>query len=334
MVRKQSFKILVTGGAGFIGSEFVRQAAASGYPLVVVDQLTYAGDRERLETVKEKFTFYKTDIVNPRSVSDIFKRERPSAVVHFAAESHVDRSILNDSEFIKTNINGTQNLLSVCRQAGIERFVHMSTDEVYGEISRGTFKEDFPLVPNSPYSASKGAADLLIGAYVHTFKFPAMIVRPSNNYGPWQYPEKFIPVIIYKALHNEKIPVYAKGLNVREWLHTSDCSRAVLKVLERGVPGEIYNVGSGEERTNIDLVKMILGLLDRPEHLIAFVEDRPGHDWRYALDSNKIRKELGWKPEISFEQGMTDTVTWYQENLKWLQKKVKFLKSYWQKVYR
>ncbi len=334
MAKRSSFKILVTGGAGFIGSEFVRQAVTLGYSVVVVDKLTYAGDLARLKTLKGRFTFYKADIVHQRRVTDIFKQERPWAVVHFAAESHVDRSILNDEEFVRTNIAGTQSLLTVSRQAGIEKFVHISTDEVYGTIVRGKFKEDFPLGPNSPYSASKGAADLLVKAYVHTFKFPAMIVRPSNNYGAWQYPEKFIPVIIYKAIKHEKIPIYAKGLNVREWLHISDCVRAVLKVLECGRVGETYNIGSGSECKNIELVKTILNILSRPKNLITFVEDRPGHDWRYALDSKKIREELSWKPQIGFEQGITDTVAWYRENLKWLQNKVKFLESYWQRVYR
>jgi len=332
-MKKSSFKILVTGGAGFVGSEFVRQAIGFGHNVIVIDKLTYAGDLQRLKSVKDKFTFYKTDIVHQQRVRGIFKKERPQAVVHFAAESHVDRSILDDAEFVRSNICGTQNLLTASRQSGVEKFIHLSTDEVYGDIVRGKFKEDFPLRPNSPYSSSKGAADLLVGAYVHTFKFPAIIVRPSNNYGPWQYPEKFIPVIIYKAIKGEKVPVYAQGQNVREWLHISDCAGAIMQVLQKGRPGSVYNIGSGDERKNIDLVKIILGILGRPEKLITFVKDRPGHDWRYALNTDKIRKELSWKPQTDFESGIVETVEWYRQNFKWLDKKVGYLKNYWQRVY-
>ncbi|MBI3602464.1 MAG: dTDP-glucose 4,6-dehydratase [Candidatus Omnitrophica bacterium] len=333
-MRKKIYKILVTGGAGFIGSEFVRQAVKQGHQMVVVDKLTYAGDLARLKSVQGKFVFYKTDIADLQKVMIILKKERPRAIVHFAAESHVDRSILDASEFVYTNIGGTQQLLTASREMGIKRFIHVSTDEVYGEISRGKFKEHFPLNPNSPYSASKASADFLVKAYIHTFGFPAIIVRPSNNYGPWQFPEKFIPVIIYKAIKNQKIPVYAKGLNVREWLHISDCARAVLATLELGQEGEIYNIGSALECKNITLVKMILKILARSQHLITFVKDRPGHDFRYALDSHKIQNNLFWKPHVDFEEGIFQTVQWYQENFTWLERKVKFLENYWKQIYK
>ncbi|MBF0331750.1 MAG: dTDP-glucose 4,6-dehydratase [Candidatus Omnitrophica bacterium] len=334
MFRKSSGKVLVTGAAGFIGSEFVRQAVARGYSVVVVDKLTYAGDLARLKSVADDVAFYKVDIADGKKLEEVFKKEKPRAVVHFAAESHVDRSILDDTEFIKTNIVGTQALVNVARKAGVEKFVHLSTDEVYGEIERGKFKEAFPLKPRSPYSASKASADLLVQAAAHTFDFPAVIVRPSNNYGPWQYPEKFIPVIIYKALNYQPVPVYAQGLNVREWLHISDCAAAILKVLEQGKVGDIYNIGSGDERKNIDLVRIILKMLGRPETLISFVKDRLGHDWRYALDSRKIREDLAWSPKIGVEQGMARTVAWYCEHLPWVKGKVVALERYWKKVYR
>mgnify|MGYP003394393389 CR=1 FL=1 len=334
MGRLVSNKILVTGGAGFIGSEFIRQIISKGFSPVILDALTYAGDLRRLESVKGKFTFYKIDIANQKKLLDIFRRERPAQVVHFAAESHVDRSILSDAEFVRTNIVGTQSLLSASRELGVKRFVHMSTDEVYGAIKKGLFKEDFPLMPSSPYSASKASADLLVRAYVHTFGFPALIVRASNNYGPWQYPEKFIPVVIYKALTNQPIPVYAKGLNVREWLHIADCAAGIFRVLQAGRAGEIYNIGSGDECRNIDLVYMMLKLLHAPKELITYVQDRPGHDWRYALDSTKIRRELSWKPKVSLEEGMKETVRWNMANQHWLKQKVKYLTNYWSKVYR
>lgn len=327
-------KILVTGGAGFIGSEFVRQAVKSAYKVVVVDKLTYAGDCDRLNSILKKFTFYKTDICDQPKIAAILKRERPSVVVHFAAESHVDRSILDDAEFVRSNLGGTQSLLSACRRFGIERFLHMSTDEVYGEIAHGKFLETSPISPNSPYSASKAAADLLVKAYVRTYQFPCIIIRPSNNYGPWQYPEKFIPVIIYKALQNQLIPVYAKGLNVREWLHISDCASAILHLLKKGTIGETYNLGSGFERTNIEVVKTILHFLKKPESLISFVADRPGHDIRYAVNFNKIRRELAWNPKITFVKGMRETVLWYQDHFPWLKSKVYFLEKYWKQVYK
>jgi len=333
-------KLLVTGGAGFIGSEFVREGVRIGYEIVVVDKLTYAGDLERLKGVENNtslsrfITFYKADITNKEFIEHIFKTEKPKVVVHFAAESHVDRSILDASPFIKTNVEGTQVLLDVAKDIGVDKFINIATDEVYGELGQeGTFKEDSPLVPNSPYSSSKAAADMLGRAYYKTYKLPVITVRPSNNYGPWQYPEKLIPVVILKALNNEKIPVYGTGQNVREWLYVSDCAEAIFEIMEKGKIGEIYNVGSNQERRNIDVVKTILKLLHKNEDLIEFVKDRPGHDFRYSLDTTKIKNELGWEAKTTFEEGIEKTVKWYIENMAWVEKKLKYLKEYWDKVY-
>ncbi|OQX53994.1 MAG: dTDP-glucose 4,6-dehydratase [Candidatus Omnitrophica bacterium 4484_213] len=306
-------RILVTGGAGFIGSEFVRQIIPESYKPIVVDKLTYAGDLERLKEVRGKYKFYKADICNKKKIEEIFAREKPQIIVNFAAETHVDRSIINATPFIETNIKGTQVLLDASEKYKIKKFIHISTDETYGEIKKGRFSEDSPLSPNSPYAASKAAADLLIRAYIRTYKFPAMIIRPCNNYGPWQYPEKFIPVVICKALQNKKIPVYAQGLNRREWLYVADCVAAIALILEKGKIGKIYNVGSGVEKRNIDVAKSILKMLGKSENLIQFVKDRPGHDFRYALDSPKIQK-LGWKPKVDFYQGLRKTVKWFTSN--------------------
>ncbi len=332
-MRKRIHKILVTGGAGFIGSEFVRQRVLDGENLVVVDKLTYAGDLARLAQTKDKIAFYKTDICNVNTLDKIFNKEKPDFVVHFAAESHVDRSICDASPFVATNIAGTQVLLDLSRKYGIKKFVHISTDEVYGEIEHGKFNEQSPLAPNSPYAASKASADLLVKAYARTHVFPAVIMRASNNYGPWQYPEKLIPVIILKAIKGQKVPVYAKGENVREWLFVSDCAMAVYLILRKGKIGEVYNVGSGHEKKNIETVKAILDLLNRPHSLIEFVKDRPGHDFRYALNCSKIHS-LGWKPQVCFKEGLEKTVSWNVENLEWLSSKLAFLSSYWKKIYK
>ena len=310
-MRKKLSKILVTGGAGFIGSEFVRQGVAKGQRIVIVDKLTYAGDLDRLKPVKSKYQFYKTDICDKKAIDNIFKRELPGSVVHFAAESHVDRSIEDASPFIETNIKGTQVILDACRKYRIEKLVSISTDEVYGEIKRGQFTEASPIQPNSPYSAAKAASDLLVRAYIRTYGLPAVIARPCNNYGPWQFPEKLMPVITLNALNNKKVPVYAKGENVREWLHVSDCARAIFLILERGRCGEIYNIGSSKECRNIDTVKTILKILKKPETLIEFVKDRAGHDFRYSLNCNKLKNELGWVPRIRFKDGLRETVRWY-----------------------
>jgi len=310
-MRPKLSKILVTGGAGFIGSEFVRQGVASGLRVIVVDKLTYAGDLDRLESVKSKYKFYKADICDKAKIDKIFMAERPEKIVHFAAESHVDRSIEDASPFIETNIKGTHVILDACRKYNIKRLVSMSTDEVYGEIKRGQFTEDSPIQPNSPYSAAKASADFLAKAYIRTYGLPVVIARPCNNYGPWQFPVKLIPVITLNALNNKKVPVYAKGENVREWLHVSDCCRAIFLILERGRVGEAYNIGSSKENKNIDTVKAILKILKKPQSLIEFVKDRAGHDFRYSLNCDKLKKELGWSPKVRFEDGLKETVYWF-----------------------
>ncbi len=307
-------EILVTGGAGFIGSEFIRQAVSRGEKAAVVDKLTYAGDLKRLEPVKGRYEFFRADICDRKFINAIFNEVRPRAVVHFAAETHVDRSIVDSFSFIRTNFEGTQALLEASRKFKVRRFLHVSTDEVYGEIKRGRFSEASPLEPSSPYAASKAAGDLLVRAYARTYGFPAIVVRPCNNYGPWQYPEKLIPLAITRALSNRKVPVFLKGRQVREWLYVADCAEAIMMVLRKGRLGEVYNIGSGERRVNINVVKGILNLLDKPEALIEFVKDRPGHDFRYALRSAKIKQELGWEAKTRFSQGLKATVEWYVEN--------------------
>ncbi len=328
-------KILVTGGAGFIGSEFVRQAIKREIELVVVDKLTYAGDLERLKEVKDTISFYKADITNKEFIGYIFQKEKPDVVVHWAAESHVDRSILDATPFIDTNVKGTQVLLDIAKKHDIEKFINIATDEVYGELGKeGEFYEDTPLNPSSPYSVSKASADMLGRAYYRTYDLPVITVRPSNNYGYWQYPEKLIPMVILKALKNEVIPVYGRGENVREWLFVSDCVEAVIEIINRGKAGEVYNIGSGEERTNIEVVKSILDILDKPESLIEYVQDRPGHDFRYALNIDKIKKEMGWRAKIRFEDGIEKTVQWYIENIEWVEKKIHYLQQYWKETYK
>jgi dTDP-glucose 4,6-dehydratase len=317
-------RLLATGGAGFIGSEFVRQGVERGYEISVIDKLSYAGDIERLKNAEGKITFYKVDVTDRGSVGEVFRKERPDIVVHWAAESHVDRSILDASPFLDTNIKGTQVLLDIARQHEIKRFINISTDEVYGDLEEeGQFYETTPLNPSSPYSVSKASADMLGRAYHRTYGLPVITIRPSNNYGPWQYPEKLIPVVILKALNDHKVPVYAKGENVREWLFVSDCAEAVFETVEKGRAGEIYNVGSGEEKRNIDVVKTILKILGKTEDLIEFVKDRLGHDFRYSLNSDRIRQEIGWKPKVQFSEGIEKTVKWYLDNVEWVNKKVK-----------
>jgi dTDP-glucose 4,6-dehydratase len=315
-------KFLVTGGAGFIGSEFVRQGIKRGYSITVVDSLSYAGDIERLREVEGKIIFHRADITDKESLEEAFSQKKPDAVIHWAAESHVDRSIADATPFLDTNVKGTQILLDMSKKYGVEKFINISTDEVYGDLqNEGQFFEDTPLNPSSPYSVSKASADMLGRAYFRTYGLPVITVRPSNNYGPWQYPEKLIPVIIYNALRDERIPVYAEGQNVREWLHVSDCADAVFEILEKGQPGNIYNVGSGEEKKNIEVVKAVLAFLRKPEDLIEFVQDRPGHDYRYSLNSNRILQELGWKSRIRFSEGIEKTVQWYVEHMLWVKSK-------------
>jgi dTDP-glucose 4,6-dehydratase len=334
-------KILVTGGAGFMGSEFVRfltrdcpeslrqlrgihpersegPSKLRGLSLVVIDKLTYAGDLERLNDIKGRYKFYKADICNRKQIEFIFGKEKPDVVLNFAAETHVDRSIRDAAPFLETNIRGTQVLLDVSMKYQIKRFIQISSDEIYGEIKKGSFSEDSPLRPNSPYAASKAAADLLVKAYMRTYGFPAIIVRPCNNYGPWQYPEKLIPLAILKILRKEKIPVYADGKNVREWLFVSDCVEGIFKILQKGKLGEIYNLGSGEEKQNIEAVKLILKNLQAPQSMIQFVKDRPGHDIRYKLNSQKLWRKIGWKPKVEFTEGIKITVQWCLEHKDWL----------------
>lgn len=326
-------KILVTGGAGFIGSEFVRQAVRKGQKVVVLDKLTYAGDLERLKEVKGEYVFYKTDICQKAALESVVEKERPGIIVHFAAETHVDRSIQDAAPFIRTNVTGTQNLIDCSRKYKVKKFFHISTDEVYGESQKGRFPESAALRPKNPYSATKAAAELLARAAIKTYGFPAIIIRPANNYGPWQYPEKLIPVIILKALKNKKVPVYGKGEQIREWLHVRDCAEGIHLILRKGEIGEVYNIGTYFERENLTTVKTILNLLGKPESLIQFVRDRPGHDFRYSVDCSKLRR-LGWRPHVTFPQGIRQTIGWYTDHLKWMEAKLKILEGYWRKVYK
>jgi dTDP-glucose 4,6-dehydratase len=317
-MRKRVSKILVTGGAGFIGSAFVRLLVRKNHQVVVIDKLTYAGDLARLKEAERGYKFYRVDICNKPQIDSIFKKKKPEIVVHFAAESHVDRSIKDASAFIDTNIKGTQVLLDASRRYNVRRFIHISTDEVYGDIKKGKFSEKSPFKPSSPYAVSKAAADLLVKSYIRTYGLAAIIVRPCNNYGPWQYPEKLIPLAILKMLKNEKVPIYAKGENVREWLYVEDCARGIYDILNKGKDGEIYNLGSNQERRNIGVIKTILTILNRDRNMIVFVKDRPGHDIRYKLDTAKMSKEFDWKPKIKFKDGIKRTIEWYIENKEWL----------------
>jgi dTDP-glucose 4,6-dehydratase len=327
-------KVLVTGGAGFIGSEFVRQAVKKDFEIIVIDKLTYAGDRDRIKNEEKNITFYNSDITDKEATEEIFETEKPEIVVHWAAESHVDRSILEASPFIENNIKGTQVLLDIARKFTIKKFINIATDEVYGDLGEnGQFFEDTPLNPSSPYSVSKASADMLGRAYYRTFNLPVITLRPSNNYGPWQYPEKLLPVVIIKALNNERIPVYGKGENIREWMYVTDCAEAVFTVIEKGEINQIYNIGSGQEKRNIDVVKTVLKILGKPDELIEFVKDRPGHDFRYSLNVGKIERELGWKAKVNFNDGIARTVEWYLANMGWIDNKMVLIRDYWKKAY-
>jgi dTDP-glucose 4,6-dehydratase len=314
--------VLVTGGAGFIGSNFVRHFLRAHGDVTVVnfDKLTYAGNLENLKELEgeSRYHFVRGDICETADVGGVFAKYAIDTVVHFAAESHVDRSILGAGIFITTNVLGTQVLVEAARKHAVERFLHVSTDEVYGSLgASGKFTEATPLHPNSPYSASKASSDLVVLAYNHTFGLPVLLTRCSNNYGPYQFPEKLIPLMIINALHDKSLPVYGDGLNVRDWLHVEDHCSAIDRVLMTGRVGETYNIGGNNEWTNIDIVKTILHLLGKGESLIAYVQDRPGHDRRYAIDAAKIKKDLGWEPSRTFEQGIAETVKWYIDNEKW-----------------
>ncbi|MDF2924935.1 MAG: dTDP-glucose 4,6-dehydratase [Paenibacillaceae bacterium] len=315
--------ILVTGGAGFIGSNYIRYLLAKhpDYRVVNLDALTYAGNPDNLSGLAagKHYEFVHGDIADRPFVMELFQRYCFQAVVNFAAESHVDRSIREPDIFVKTNIVGTHVLLDAALKTGVAKFVQVSTDEVYGSLGpTGYFTEETPLSPNSPYSASKAGADMLVRAYCETFGLNASITRCSNNYGPYQFPEKLIPLIISRALKNESVPVYGDGLNVRDWLHVEDHCRAVDLVLHEGKAGEAYNIGGNNERNNLELVRTVLRELNKPESLITHVADRPGHDRRYAIDSAKIRRELNWTPLHSFDTGIAATVKWYLGNQPWL----------------
>ena len=318
-------KILVTGAAGFIGSNFVfhMRKAHPEYDIIALDSLTYAGNLETLAPVMEEdhFTFVRCDITDREGVRKVFEEHHPDVVVNFAAESHVDRSIEDPGVFLRTNILGTQVLMDACREFGIRRFHQMGTDEVYGDLPLDRpdlfFTEDLPLQASSPYSASKASADLLAMAYHRTYGLPVTISRCSNNYGPYQFPEKLIPLMIANALADKPLPVYGTGENVRDWLYVEDHCRAIDMILENGKVGEVYNIGGHNERSNLDVVKTILKQLGKPESLITFVGDRKGHDLRYAIDPSKIHGELGWLPETKFDDGIRQTIDWYLNNESW-----------------
>ncbi|MCD4829096.1 MAG: dTDP-glucose 4,6-dehydratase [Candidatus Cloacimonetes bacterium] len=315
---------LVTGGAGFIGSNFIRHMIKryTNARIICFDALTYAGNIENLDelTGNPNYHFVHGDVANPRDVQDVFEQFNPDYIVHFAAESHVDRSILDSDIFVRTNVMGTQVLLDFARMNEARRFLQVSTDEVYGSLgATGLFSETSPLAPNSPYSASKTAADLFVRVAHKTHGLDVVTTRCSNNYGPYQFPEKLIPLMIHNALNDKPLPVYGDGMNVRDWIYVGDHCRAIDMVLHGGRAGEIYNIGADSERTTLDIVRVILRQLGKPESLIEFVTDRPGHDWRYAIDASKMRNELGWKPEVDFDEGMTRTVEWYLDHPDWIE---------------
>ncbi len=316
-------KLIVTGGCGFIGSNFIRHIARKypRYRLLNVDKLTYAANLENLKSVQKRknYSFIRADISNTVAMKKVFNRYRPAAIINFAAESHVDRSIESPAPFMKTNYQGVGVLLNLAMKYEVKKFIQISTDEVYGSIIRGSFNEESPLDPSSPYAASKAAADLLVTAYAKTYGLPIIITRSSNNYGPYQFPEKLIPLVITNALREKEIPVYGDGLNVRDWLYVEDNCAAIDAVFHNGVVGETYNIGGENELTNIYVVKTILRLLGRSERLISYVDDRLGHDRRYSLSLNKIRRQLGWHPNISFTTGIKNTIQWYQKNKRWLE---------------
>ena len=318
-------KVLITGGAGFIGSNFIfyMRKKHPDWDLLCVDKLTYAGNLETLAPVMDDphFRFSKTDIVDRKAIFSLFEETKPDVVVNFAAESHVDRSIENPAVFLETNIMGTQVLMDACRQFGIQRYHQVSTDEVYGDLPLDRpdlfFTEKTPLHTSSPYSASKASADLLCNAYHRTYGLPVTISRCSNNYGPYQFPEKLIPLMIANATADKALPVYGEGLNVRDWLYVEDHCAAIDLILEKGKEGQVYNIGGHNEMRNIDIVKLILQALDKPESLITHVADRKGHDQRYAIDPSFIHQELGWLPETKFADGIQSTIRWYLEHEEW-----------------
>ncbi|VAX37354.1 dTDP-glucose 4,6-dehydratase [hydrothermal vent metagenome] len=316
-------KILITGGSGFIGSNFLKYMLKKypDYLIINFDALTYAGNQDNLKDIanNSNYTFVKGDITNSENVKMAMKDI--DYVVHFAAESHVDRSIEGPEVFVTTNVLGTQILLDHAKNNDIKKFLHVSTDEVYGSLGKtGYFTEKTALSPNSPYSASKAGSDFLVQAYFETFQFPILMTRCSNNYGPYQFPEKLIPLMISNALENKNLPVYGDGMNVRDWLYVEDHCSAIDTVLHKGKEGEVYNIGGNNEWYNIDIIKLILKELNKPESLIEFVQDRLGHDRRYAIDASKIKNDLGWEPSIQFEEGIKKTIHWYVENSQWIER--------------
>lgn len=318
--------ILVTGGAGFIGSNFIRHMLRSSsleadeVHIVNLDILTYAGNLDNLKDIDKdpRYHFIQGDIGNQQLVESIISTYRIESIVHCAAETHVDRSIHSAEPFVKTNVGGTLVLLDAAKNGGVKKFVHISTDEVYGSLGPiGSFTEESPLQPNSPYAASKAGSDLLVRSFHHTYGLNVNITRCSNNYGPYQFPEKLIPLMVTNAMQNRPLPVYGNGLQIRDWLHVEDHAEAIRLVLYHGIGGEIYNIGGRTERNNLEVVQSILTLLDKPNGMIQYVEDRLGHDRRYAIDPRKIERELGWKPKKTFEEGLRETVQWYAENTEW-----------------
>jgi len=319
-------RVLVTGGAGFIGSNYVRELLGGGYPafadaeVVVLDKLTYAGNEENLAPVagSDRYRFVQGDICDPTAVAKVM--EGADVVVHFAAESHVDRSISGSADFVLTNVLGTQTLLQGALDAGVGKFVHVSTDEVYGSIDEGSWPETHPLEPNSPYSASKASSDLLARAFHRTHGLPVSITRCSNNYGPYQFPEKVLPLFVTNLMDGGKVPLYGDGLNVRDWLHVDDHCRGIQLVAESGRPGEVYNIGGGTELTNRELTELLLAAMDADWSSVEMVTDRKGHDRRYSVDITKISTELGYAPRVDFAEGLASTVAWYRENRAWWEK--------------
>ena len=331
-------KALITGGAGFIGSNFIHFLLKKHNDLRVVnlDKLTYCGNLDNLKSVERnpRYHFIKGDIADKKLVAEIFQQEKPDIVVNFAAATHVDRSIFEPEVFTKTNIIGTQTLLGAALKAKIKKFIQISTDEVYGTIARGCFRERDPFSPNSPYAASKAAADLLARAYYKTFGLPVVVVRSCNNFGPFQFPEKVIPLFITNLLENKKIPLYGEGKNVRDWIYVIDNCSAIDAVISRGAPGEVYNISANQEKTNIELTKIILNFLKKDDTMIEYVSDRPGHDFRYALDAAKI-KSLGWQAKYKFMPAVNLTIDWYIKNKKWWRDiKTGEYKNYYKKQYK
>ena len=336
-------KLFVTGGAGFIGSNFIIYMLNkySDYRIVCLDKLTYAGNMENLLSVKDNpnFKFIKVDICDREKLDHIFSEEKPDIVINFAAESHVDRSIMDPTVFLETNIIGTSVLMDMCRKYGNIRYHQVSTDEVYGDLPLDRkdllFTEETPIHTSSPYSSSKASADLLVLSYYRTYNLPVTISRCSNNYGPYHFPEKLIPLMIINALHDEELPVYGDGKNIRDWLYVTDHCKAIDLIIHKGRIGEIYNIGGHNEMANIDIVKLILKELNKPESLIKYVSDRKGHDRRYAIDPRKIHDELGWMPETSFQEGIKKTIKWYLDNPKWWENIINGeYQEYYQKMYK